>query len=169
MVWVDLGLCGCGREEEEVGWGGERRWGQPPPREGGVEAVPSQASSQQGQKSDLCHLGFWYWPSLEWTVPLDEGAVFRRGISPKALALTLGASCLQDSQQLDSESFNLLTEKDGAVGPAQRPLRQWRHKASTMGFPHALWGGGMWWTATEKWQDCDEGTCPTKVTWSVRL
>ena len=59
--WYGLILGSAGVEGKRKKWDGAERGGEaghlPGGRQG--EAVPSQASSQQGQKSDLCHLGFW--------------------------------------------------------------------------------------------------------------
>ena len=73
--WYGLILGSAGGEGKRKKRDGAGRGGEaghlPGGRQG--EAVPSQASSQQRQKSGLCHRDSGYRPSLEWTVPLDEG------------------------------------------------------------------------------------------------
>lgn len=147
MVWVDLGSSGKVKGRGRSGMGVERRWGRPPPW-GKAGWSSSFSIFTAGTEVRPCHLGILHWPSLEWTVPLDEGAVFRRGISPKAL--TLRASCLQDSQPAGQWVLQLVNRRTVQLAQHKAPLRQWRHKAAPWDFPHAPRGDVE--TATEKRQ-----------------
>ena len=87
--WYGLILGSAGVEGKRKNWDGAGRGGEvghlPGGRQG--EAVPSQASSQPGQTS-LGNPRFWVpaTPGMECALGWG-GAVFRGGISPKALTL----------------------------------------------------------------------------------
>ena len=165
MVWVDLGLCGCGREEEEAGWGGERRWGGPPPW--GKAGWSSSFTGVFTAETEVRPLPSGFWvpaiPGMDCALGW-RGAVFRRGISPKALTSEgfLSAGCPAAGQWV----LQLVNRR--TVWLAQHSS-QWdsdSHKASTVGFPCGDMVNGHWETTRLRHRVMKE---PARPKWPGQL